>query len=306
MSRAVWAPGKAMLIGEYAVLEGEPAVVAAVSVYAKAVLSDGVPSSPFIEAAIREARLEIAELGRALDGPSVPQVDTSSFVQGGRKLGVGSSAAATVAAVGALFDAAGFDLSDEQIRGRAYAAAKRAHDAAQGSAGSGADLWAAVHGKLRVLGPYDTSVEAKPLPVRLRFVATSTSVSTGKLLARYREVHKAAQPAIAKLGIAARGFLMAWQRGDVAALLASVEGANSGYAHLGEVLDAKLLTDEHLRIAEVARKVGGAAKPSGAGGGDLAVVFLPSVEAQNRFEAEIEVLSIGESPIGLHVVSDRR
>lgn len=304
MSRAVWAPGKAMLIGEYAVLEGEPAVVAAVSVYAKAVLGDGPPSSPFIEAAIREARQEIAELGRCVDGASVPQVDTSAFAQGGRKLGVGSSAAATVAAVGALFDAAGFDIGDEQIRGRAYAAAKRAHDAAQGSAGSGADLWAAVHGKLRVLGPYDTSVESKPLPVRLRFVATSTSVSTGKLLARYREVHQAAQPAIAKLGIAARGFLMAWQRGDVAAVLAAVEGANSGYAHLGEVLEAKLLTDEHLRIAEVARKLGGAAKPSGAGGGDLAVVFLPTVEAQQRFDREIDVLPISESPVGLHVVSD--
>ena len=92
----------------------------------------------------------------------------------------------------------------------------------------------------------------------------------------------------------------------MAALLAAVEGSQQRLRPSGEVLDAKLLTDEHLRIAEVARKVGGAAKPSGAGGGDLVVVFLPSVEAQNRFEAEIEVLSIGESPIGLHVVSDRR
>ncbi len=303
MSRAVLAPGKAMLIGEYAVLEGEPAVVAAVNVYARASLGDGAPSSPFIEAAIRETRQELSELGRALDGPSVPVVDTSAFSQGGRKLGVGSSAAATVAAVGALLDAAGFDLKDEKIRSRAYAAAKRAHDAAQGTAGSGADLWAAVHGKLRVMGPYDTAVEARPLPVQLRFVATSTSVSTGKLLARYRQVHDEAQAAIAELAIAARGFLMAWQRGDVSALLAAIERANTGYARLGETLGEKLLTDEHLRIAEVARRVGGAAKPSGAGGGDLAVVFLPSDEARARFEAEIAVLSIGESPLGLHVAS---
>ena len=53
MTRAVLAPGKAMLIGEYAVLEGEPAVVAAVSVYARAVLGGGVPSSGFIAAAMR-------------------------------------------------------------------------------------------------------------------------------------------------------------------------------------------------------------------------------------------------------------
>ena len=58
MTRAVLAPGKAMLIGEYAVLEGEPAVVAAVSVYARAVLGSGVPSSGFIAAAIREGDLQ--------------------------------------------------------------------------------------------------------------------------------------------------------------------------------------------------------------------------------------------------------
>ena len=60
MTRAVLAPGKAMLIGEYAVLEGEPAVVAAVSVYARAVLGSGVPSSGFIAAAIAGARAEAA------------------------------------------------------------------------------------------------------------------------------------------------------------------------------------------------------------------------------------------------------
>ena len=303
MSHAVLAPGKAMLIGEYAVLEGEPAVVAAVSVYARAVLGGGSPSSPFIEAAIRETHVELLELGRSIHGPAVPHVDTSAFVQGGRKLGVGSSAAATVAAVGALLHAAGLDLSDEKMRTRAYAAAKRAHDSAQGTAGSGADLWAAVHGKLRVLGPYDTAVEARPLPAQLRFVATSTSVSTAMLVARYRQVYDAAQPAIAELGIAARGFLMAWQRGDVAALLSAIERANSGYLRLGEALGHRLLTDEHLRIAEVARRVGGAAKPSGAGGGDLAVVFLPTPTAVERFSSEIAVLPITESAVGLHVAS---
>jgi mevalonate kinase len=303
MTRAVLAPGKAMLIGEYAVLEGEPAVVAAVSVYARAVLGSGVPSSGFIAAAIREARVELADLGRTLDGELVPQVDTTAFVHGGRKLGVGSSAAATVAAVGALFDAAGCDLGDEQVRARAFAAAKRAHDAAQGTAGSGADLWAAVHGKLRVLGPYDTSVESRALPVQLRFVATSTSVSTAMLVGRYRAQHDAAQPAIAELAIAARGFLMAWQRGDVAALLSAVERANSGYERLGEALGQRLLTDDHLRIAETARRAGGAAKPSGAGGGDLAVVFLPTRAAVERFCAEIEPLPITESAVGLHVAS---
>ena len=53
--RITAAPGKAMLIGEYAVLDGAPAVVAAVGCYARARLADVPPASPFISAALAHA-----------------------------------------------------------------------------------------------------------------------------------------------------------------------------------------------------------------------------------------------------------
>lgn len=302
MTRAVLAPGKAMLIGEYAVLEGAPAVVAAVDVYAKAVLSDRPPASPFIEAAMRHAARELSD---APFGPypspnwPVPSVDTTAFLQKGKKLGVGSSAAATVAATGALFSGAGLSLSDETVLARVYDTAKRAHDEAQKQSGSGADLWAATYGRVRVLGPWDRQVESRPIPAHLRFVATSTSCSTARLLARYRHVRDQLDDAIATLADAAKAFLAAWQHGDTRALLSAVEAANLGYERLSEPLSETLLTAEHVRIRDAALRAGGAAKPSGAGGGDLAVVFLPTLEAVKTFESDVETLPLSVSPVGL-------
>jgi phosphomevalonate kinase len=42
-------------------------------------------------------------------------------------------------------------------------------------------------------------------------------------------------------------------------------------------------TPEHARIAGLAERFGGAAKPSGAGGGDVAVALLPDDDARLRF-----------------------
>ncbi len=86
-----------MLIGEYAVLDGGPAVVAAIDCYAVAQLLPAADAvSPFVAAAQAEAGAVLAGLGRAAPG-GVPVIDTAAFSLDGRKLGLGSSAAATVA-----------------------------------------------------------------------------------------------------------------------------------------------------------------------------------------------------------------
>lgn len=301
--KAVRAPAKAMLAGEYAVLEGGPAAVAAVSCYATATLQQGVvPASPFIVQAMQRSA---AALGLAEDPAWVPVVDTSPFQQRGRKLGLGSSAAATVAAVGALFLGAGRD--PDAHRAQILEIARAAHDEAQGVRGSGADVLAATFGGVQVVnGPSHNCARALPLPAPLevRFVATTRSASTAELLTRYRAAGAPAQAAAAELGRCAAAFIQAWQAGDGAALLLAVEAAFAGYEALGQVLDAPLITEEHAQVAEAARRVGGAAKPSGAGGGDLAVVFLPDEEAAARLmEAlppALSVLPLSISPVGVH------
>ena len=72
------APGKAMLFGEYAVLDGAWGVVASVDRYAEARLHDGPPASPFVAAAAAAARAWLASRGLAApDG--WPAVDSSQL-----------------------------------------------------------------------------------------------------------------------------------------------------------------------------------------------------------------------------------
>lgn len=311
MARVTRAPGKAMLVGEYAVLDGAPAVVAAVDCYAEARLLPGTPASPFIENALREAAHALADLGAPGHPPTglVPVVDTQSFSVGGRKLGVGSSASATVAAVAALLDAAGIDVTDAAVRSAVRRAATQAHDAAQGVRGSGADVLAATFGGLCVLNrpsSHDGAEVLPELPAQLCFVATTTSVSTAALVARYREIGAAGQAATQALRAAAERFILAWQARRGSALLAAVAEAYAGYEALGAAMDRPLITEDHARVAQAARRAGGVAKPSGAGGGDLAVVFLPEAAAvaalRQALPPELPVLGLQMSPRGLHCV----
>lgn len=303
---AVRAPGKALLIGEYAVLDGAPAVVAAVDCFATARLSPEPPASPFIEAAVRESAAALGALGLGAPADRIPLVDTGSFSVGGRKLGVGSSAAATVAAVGALFHAAGLDLLSPEVRERVQATATAAHDHAQGVRGSGADVLAATWGGVCTLNvAREQALRGASGPgVRILFVPTSHSASTAQLVERYRAVHATAKAARDMLTEAARRFVRAWSEGEVPALLAAVAEAYEGYLRLGQALERVLVTPEHALIAKTARIAGGAAKPSGAGGGDLAVAFLPDDAAAKRFTdllpPHLTPAALRVSSLGLH------
>lgn len=314
------APGKAMLIGEYAVLDGAPAVVAAVDCFAEAALDPAAtPGSPFIAAAMREAAVILAEHGRAASGPlPTPVVDTRSFSLDGQKLGVGSSASATVAALGALLAGAGLDVTDEAVRRRALRAAVAAHDEAQGVRGSGSDVLAATWGGVCALNHPSPGAQWRedfvptdppPLPVAVRFVATPTGVSTAMLVRRFREIGPAARPAMLEMTDAAQKFLAAWGTGQGRALLAAASQGYEAYLELGRAMERPLVTPEHAAIAAAARRAGGVAKPSGAGGGDLAVVFLPDEAAADVLARELPagllLLPMRISARGLHTVPVR-
>ncbi|MDH5492738.1 MAG: hypothetical protein OEY14_12365, partial [Myxococcales bacterium] len=97
-TRGASAPGKLMLIGEYAVLEGAPCLVAAVGARAIArVRAQGEAANrarpmPEVEAARARAEAVWGPIPHALD------VQVEALRRAGRKLGLGSSAAAAAAA----------------------------------------------------------------------------------------------------------------------------------------------------------------------------------------------------------------
>lgn len=119
------APGKLVLLGDYAVLAGGPALVAAVDRRAVGATGGPIPPSAVVEAVLARAKLEG---GR----PELPEIDTRAFLdEHGQKLGLGSSAAVAVVTA-----ALSLGRDDERI----LRVALEGHRDAAGGVGSGVDV----------------------------------------------------------------------------------------------------------------------------------------------------------------------
>jgi phosphomevalonate kinase len=277
-----------MVSGEYAVLSGAPALVLAVGARALARLGgpddrsgpahhgSRVPHPPGPEVMLAKEHAE-----RALGvSPMHLSIDTDALREGDRKLGLGSSAAGAVAAAAAVFASAGLDPAAE--RGRVFAAALAGHHAVAPN-GSGADVAAAAHGGLirfRRDGDH-TEIEPRALPrsVALSLVWTGSPVRTSDLVLRVKEL-AAREPAvharaIAAIMEAAAALDLAFAKDDPEAIFVAARSHHDAMRGLGEAADAPIVTPALAELDRLARSLGGAAKPSGAGGGDVALLFLP-------------------------------
>ena len=144
------APGKLIVTGEYAVLDGAPALVLAVDRRAIARVTTGaLGSSPFLLAVANELANRRGAADPAARAALSIAVDSTAFYDGTTKLGLGSSAAVTVAATARALAGAGATRGASFDRDEILVIASAAHAAAQGrrgARGSGADIAAAVHG----------------------------------------------------------------------------------------------------------------------------------------------------------------
>ena len=109
---------------------------------------------------------------------------------------------------------------------------------------------------------------------------------------------------ITAIGSAADAFLTAWQACDAPGVINAAAAAGDALAALGPDADLPIVTPTLARAAALARELGGAAKPSGAGGGDVGVAFLTDQDAAATFRARaphigVEILSITTAARGL-------
>gem|GEM_PF-7007509 len=168
MTREVFAPGKMVLTGAYAVLRGAPALVVAVSRGAVATDAREAPATPEVAAA----------LGVAM----APALDLRALFDGDRKLGLGASAAGLVATLGLRAALRGDRLDDASARDALFRVALAAHREAQGG-GSGVDVAASVYGgvlEFTVDGP-TVAPAALPPGVVLAAYAARASARTSDL-----------------------------------------------------------------------------------------------------------------------------
>ncbi len=287
------APGKLMLAGEYAILEGAEAVVMAVGrrVVAR-VGGSPEPLSPFLAAARDLLAAEFGPNAPAARAAAAIAVDSAALaLPGGPKLGLGSSAAATVAGLACALAAAGESPSPERLCGFA----QRAHAAAQGGRGSGADIAASSFGGLLVAraATHGGACRRLALPRDLKLVATFTgrAAHTPTLMraaARARDGDPAAYAAaMGALGDASAALAAAIDGGDARACVAAIDRGAAAIAELDASVDAELVLPAHRLIAEAARHRGGAAKPTGAAGGDLALAAFADPGAAEAFLDEM-------------------
>ncbi|HEY4119260.1 MAG TPA: hypothetical protein VGM56_15445 [Byssovorax sp.] len=297
------APGKLVVAGAYAVLEGATSIVAAVDRYATA--DSGRPPTRVTEevaAAIAAGHLTVAPHFDA-SPLRAPAVDGAT-----RKLGLGSSAAILVASLGAARAEVGLD--ERALRASVFADARAAHRSAQGG-GSGVDVAASTFGGVLSarLDAGELVVQPRELPSGLVFVvyAAREAASTPALVAAVRGLrsrdssgYAAAIDAVTDAAHAARdaaradGFVDALARQAVA------------LRRLGSLASVPIVPDEIERLGALARAEDAAFGPSGAGGGDVALfvgLAAPSTEFDIAARAAgLERLDIALGPRGLHVV----
>lgn len=276
MTREVFAPGKMVLTGAYAVLRGAPALVVAVSRGAVATDAREAPATPEVAAA----------LGVAM----APALDLRALFDGDRKLGLGASAAGLVATLGLRAALRGDRLDDASARDALFRVALAAHREAQGG-GSGVDVAASVYGgvlEFTVDGP-TVAPAALPPGVVLAAYAARASARTSDLRRLVdgfceRSPERAAG-LFSELGRASFEARDACRAQAAGPFLASARAFASALADLGTAAEAPIVSAADRALAARAGAEGAAFFPSGAGGGDVAVLLAPRPAALDAFDA---------------------
>ncbi len=290
-------PGNLMLAGEYAVVDGGPAVMLAVNAQAFATVREEEQElSPFlwqVQTCLADAFGSTSV--QALAAKRV-QVNTSAFHYQGAKLGLGSSAAATVAAIGACLGQVDEPLDIDNL----HRLASKAHgnaQAAMGARGSGADIAACtLGGALRFqIGAEESQVSRVTLPsgLHLVFPWTGVAAQTAPLVARVQEYRGRQSEDYQRLasGISACAEALAKARDPSDAVEAIAAGAEA-LRSLADAVGIELWLKEHSQLESLAQRFGGALKPTGAGAGDLALAAFSESDAAQSFQKSLVELGI--------------
>jgi phosphomevalonate kinase len=302
------APGKLILTGEYAVLGGAPALVIAVNRRVIAQRRAGPRgSAPFLVAVADELASRFGGDNRSVQAALETEVDSSTLYDGELKLGLGSSAAVTVA-VTARALAAEHRVVPVIDRELVFAIASAAHARAQaalGAAGSGADIAAAVHGGAIAFQRGRADRLTWPPGVVLLPFFTGIAAETPRLVAAVtaaRERERAAvEAALAQVTAASRAACQACavRAPEIAAnaLVQALVLAGRAIDQLAAATRIPLVPPCVTAARAALAPLGGTAKTTGAGGGDVAVAVIPATEDRN--DARRLLVEAGCHPLDL-------
>ena len=285
------APGKIVICGEYAVLDGAPAIVMAVDRRARVTVtaSDGdwhsVRAPGYTN---KDGRFTVDQGGLVwleggesfglveqvwqLAGLSPPlklslNLDSRAFFDSasGRKIGVGSSAAIAVALTAALDEATGAGLDVARV-------AMAAHRRFQGGAGSGVDVACSVDGGIIEYRMERATARRLLWPRGLGCAVfwSGVAANTGSRLAQLADT--AQKPSRQELSAAAGRVATAWADGSAQQIIDELRAYTDSLRQFSVDHDLGIFDAGHAELARAAQ--GGVVyKPCGAGGGDIGIAL---------------------------------
>ena len=289
MTLTASAPGKLVLLGEYAVLEGAPGVVMAVNrrvrVRVKALsrgqlcsLGTYMPHLKSLQfAPDKDSGVGILDAVRAQLKPECSfkaDIDSAAFFSPeGQKYGLGSSAAvicALYAALSRLTPGANEGLPK-------LSNLLEVQQNVQGG-GSGIDLAASLQGGILKYRRRDSKgAVLSPLEwgsrILLSCVFTGVATKTADMLVKWRAFKGDNSAGYRRLygemaAVAAAGC-SAFEQSNPGGLVRAIGHYGELLGELGTAMKVDLVTAAHRHLRTLAEDCGGAYKPSGAGGGDV-------------------------------------
>lgn len=326
------APGKLFLIGEYAVLDGAPALLTAVDRRARVRLTPANEAGwrlsarnlgihdlalgahghiPEQASADLQQKLRVfdavrravcARLATPLPALHV-DIDTQDFARDGHKLGLGSSAAVAAALAAALGRAAGQHWSKAELAALAIAA----HRDAQNGTGSGGDVAVAVYGGL-------ISYVRDQTPVPLHWpdalvgmaVVTGEGASTTDLVGRVRQLadQQPSQYIMALRTLTGLADKAQQSLADGDQFLQLADDYFQALGRLDHHADAGIISARHHQLHALAANHRAVFKSSGAGGGDVGLLFVRQGNDERQVRAafagaDAEILPLAFGAAGL-------
>ena len=318
------APGKLVLVGEYAVLEGAPAISAAVNIFATATLEPAAQAASELRiancgsqyefsvapggalewhadpgergallAAVLETLATRGCLKESLPPVAVELCSRNFYSQENagapQKIGIGSSAAMGVALTSALQSYLGHEPT--------FAMCLDAHRHFQHGKGSGIDVATSWFGGVIGMQPNAGDVPtikqlSWPQGLHVVPVWTGESASTTSLLQRL-ELFKArsgdaCHSMMQRLVVASEAASKHWQAGDTDAVICALDEFGSLLRELDAAAGIGIWSECHTSLDKIARKVGVGYKPSGAGGGDFGLAFSNDASLLQDFVAQVD------------------
>lgn len=309
-------PGKLILLGEYAVLEGAPAIVAAVNKFAKIEIEESNDNHCYISAPnlnltdikfqkeINESQKKQLNLFLNLflfiqkkNKPLMPcniSIDTNDFYfeNSNQKLGLGSSAALTVGLIESIYKFNNFEIGNQK---ELFEFSLQAHFEAQDKTGSGIDIAASSFGGVGIYSRTETNYSFKHvnLPEDLYIIPiwTGSSTSTPQYVSKTNQLKK--QNKIKYNKVMKELFDLSNQgceyllRNDSVNYMQIVDEYFLALDTLGKSAEIPIISDVHKKIAGIVKSCEGFYKPSGAGGSDIGIAFTNDIAVKKNIIGKI-------------------